>query len=83
MPSLSIRGNEKHSEETTLPLCSREQPFAHNSSQIQMWVECVVTAANKVPAICWSVRQCEHLCVSVCMLRECPFVIYVYTKNML
>lgn len=76
-----LEGKKKHSE-TTLLLCSREQPFVHDSSQIQMWDECVVTAANKVSVICWSVCQCVHLCVSVCM-RKCPFVVYVYPKNML
>lgn len=66
MPSLSIRENEKHSEEPTLPLCSREQPFAHDSSQKQMRDKCVVTAANKVPVICWSVCRCACVCVCVC-----------------
>lgn len=69
MPSLSIRENEKHSEEPTLPLCSREQPFAHDSSQKQMRDKCVVTAANKVPVICWSVCQCQCVTVRVCMCQ--------------
>lgn len=54
MPSLSSTENEKRSEEPTFPLCSREQPLAHDSSQKQMGDKCVVTAVDKVPVIfCW------------------------------
>lgn len=56
---------------TLLPLCSREQPFAHDSCQKQMRDKCVVTAANKEMHItistsprAWQVYRRHHAVIT-------------------